>query len=289
VGGLAYTAVGDLRRGKASSLNTYLENAAKGAFLGATTAAVFGPALEGAAGAAWWLGNATAGSFGAWVDDMFFKGGNVHPQDLAWGAAGGVIGAGLFKGMTNLAEAVSGERVPVAPEEAKFKYEHNPMDNPKAAVDIIENPDAVYGFSPNPQSESIGGFANKIDWTNSEQVAKATERRQIYHDNNDNIAELVNKMKGEGYSTEDIAKAANNQRNMNRLNDYKNDPVGLECVMSRNTVKYGNPYGPSVELSYNKYGSWEKVIEKSMSANPGMDACCGLYDKYYHLYKFEGN
>ena len=31
----------------------------------------------------------------------------------------------------------------------RFKYEHNPMDNPKAARDIIENPDAVYGFSPN--------------------------------------------------------------------------------------------------------------------------------------------
>ena len=43
----------------------------------------------------------------------------------------------------------------------RFKYEHNPMDNPKAAMDIIENPDAVYGFSPNSESTRIGKYADK--------------------------------------------------------------------------------------------------------------------------------
>ncbi|KAA0761773.1 T7SS effector LXG polymorphic toxin [Bacillus sp. SH5-2] len=169
--------------------------------------------------------------------------------------------------------------------DTRFAYKNNPMDNPKAAKDIHENPDAVYGFSPNPKSESIGGFADALDWTNPEQVAQATVRRQSYHDKNDNIIELVNKMKNEGNSIEEIARAVNNQRNQNRLNDYIDDPKGLERVMARNEVKYGNPHGPTAEFSFNKYGSWGKVIEKSMSANPGMDACCGLYDKYYHLYR----
>ncbi|WP_242226480.1 T7SS effector LXG polymorphic toxin [Bacillus cereus group sp. BfR-BA-01358] len=169
--------------------------------------------------------------------------------------------------------------------DTRFAYKNNPMDNPKAAKDIHENPDAVYGFSPNPNSESIGGFADALDWTNPEQVAQATVRRQSYHDKNDNIIELINKMKNEGNSIEEIARAVNNQRNQNRLNDYIDDPKGLERVMARNEVKYGNPHGPTAEFSFNKYGSWEKVIEKSMSANPGMDACCGLYDKYYHLYR----
>ncbi|MES5939219.1 MULTISPECIES: T7SS effector LXG polymorphic toxin [unclassified Bacillus cereus group] len=169
--------------------------------------------------------------------------------------------------------------------DTRFTYKNNPMDNPKAAKDIHENPDAVYGFSPNPKSESIGGFADALDWTNPEQVAQATVRRQSYHDKNDNIIELVNKMKNEGNSIEEIARAVNNQRNQNRLNDYIDDPKGLERVMARNEVKYGNPHGPTADSSFNKYGSWEKVIEKSMSANPGMDACCGLYDKYYHLYR----
>lgn len=118
--------------------------------------------------------------------------------------------------------------------------------------------DAVYGFSPNPKSESIGGFADALDWTNPEQVAQATVRRQSYHDKNDNIIELVNKMKNEGNSIEEIARAVNNQRNQNRLNDYIDDPKGLERVMARNEVKYGNPHGPTADSSFNKYGSWEK-------------------------------
>lgn len=38
-----------------------------------------------------------------------------------------------------------------------FKYEHNPSDNPKVLQDAIEDPNAVYGYSPNPKSNSIGG------------------------------------------------------------------------------------------------------------------------------------
>ena len=35
---------------------------------------------------------------------------------------------------------------------------------------------------------------------------------------------------------------------------------------------------------YEKYGSWNVVLQKAFSANMGMDACCGLYDKYCRLY-----
>ncbi len=165
-----------------------------------------------------------------------------------------------------------------------FKYKHHPSDNPKVLQDAIEDPNAVYSYSPNPKSNSIGGYANKIDWSDPIAVKCATERRINYHVNNDNISELIIKMKAEGCSVEDIAKAANEQRNLNRLNDYKNDANGLKLVKERNLAKYGNENGPTAEFLYNKYGSWEIVIEKAMSANPGMDACCGLYDKYFHLY-----
>ena len=165
-----------------------------------------------------------------------------------------------------------------------FKYEHNPSDNPKVLQDAIEDPKAVYGYSPNPESNSIGGYATKIDWSDPMAVNGAAKRRIDYHVNNDNISELIIKMKSEECSVEDIAKAANEQRNLNRLNDYINDVDGLKLVKERNLVKYGNENGPTAEFLYNKYGSWETVIEKTMSANPGMDACCGLYDKYFHLY-----
>ena len=57
--------------------------------------------------------------------------------------------------------------------------------------------------------------------------------------------------------------------------------------MESNLKKYGNEYGQSADAAFEKYGSWETVIEKSKSTNAGMDACCGLYDIYYYLYPVE--
>ena len=35
---------------------------------------------------------------------------------------------------------------------AAFAYENDPQNNPKAMKDIVVNPDAVFGFSPSPES-----------------------------------------------------------------------------------------------------------------------------------------
>ncbi|WP_428817701.1 hypothetical protein ACQR2L_06020 [Clostridium butyricum] len=161
------------------------------------------------------------------------------------------------------------------------------MDNPKVPQDAIENPDAVYGFSPNPESKRIGDFAsNDYDWTNPTEVEKYKNVREKYHVENDNILNLVNKMKGEGALEEEIGRAAVNLRNQNRLNSYLNrgDMAGYERVLKSNMDTYGNSLGITPEMALEKYGSWEVAIEKTTSANPGIDACCGLYDKYYDLY-----
>lgn len=57
---------------------------------------------------------------------------------------------------------------------AKFKYKNNPSENPKVLINAVENPNAVYGYSPNPEPPSrIKEFASeKYDWTNPEEVAK---------------------------------------------------------------------------------------------------------------------
>lgn len=65
------------------------------------------------------------------------------------------------------------------------------------------------------------------------EVAEATARREAYHAKNDNIAELVIKMKADGYSVEEMVRAAYAQRNLNRLSDYINDPEGLACAKNR--------------------------------------------------------
>ena len=173
--------------------------------------------------------------------------------------------------------------------QSKFKYKNNPMDNPKAAKDIIKNTDAVYGFSPNPESEIIGKFA-EYDWTDKNIVANAKEARLQYHKDNESIYKVVEKMKSEGASIEEIAKVANEQRNRNRLQSYidRGNMNGYEKAVESNIRNFQNELGMTAEQAYKKYGSLEIVLEKAMSANAGMDACCGLYDEFFHLYSIGG-
>lgn len=154
------------------------------------------------------------------------------------------------------------------------------MDNPKAARDIIENPDAVYGFSPNLESTRIGKYADKIDWTNPEQVAVARQTKEAYHNVNES---MLQDLYNSGYTTKDIAAKMVEERNMNRINSYINngDLEGLEIVKQSNLETYGNEFGMSLEQALEKYGSYEEIINATVRSNPGMDACTGLYDIYH--------
>jgi hypothetical protein len=169
---------------------------------------------------------------------------------------------------------------------SKFKYKNNPMENPNAAKDIVENIDAVYGFSPKSGS-SLDEYAKIIDWTNSEQVAKARAERIEYHQHLEiekiRLEQKVNKLEKEGYIIKDIANIIVDERNESRIQTYlrNGNYKGLEAMKARNSRKYNNPSGPTAEFLFNKYGSWEEVIFAAVRSNLGMDACTGLYDLYF--------
>ena len=181
--------------------------------------------------------------------------------------------------------AISGAEENAAPQaEAKgFSYDHDPRENPEAMADIIENPDAVYGFSPNPDSPRLGTYA-EYDWTDPEFVAQAQGNRRAYHDSMDSMIDILYRMRAEGATMEEMARAVSEERNRLRLEAYRDDPEGLASVKESNLKTYGNEYGPTPDDLFEKYGSWTVVLQKSFSPNMGMDACCGLYDEYYSLY-----
>ena len=164
-----------------------------------------------------------------------------------------------------------------------FTYIHDPRENPEAMKDIIEDEAAVYGFSPDPESPRLGSFAD-YDWSDPELVAKAQEERRAYHESMDSMTDILYRMREEGASIEEMARAVSKERNRLRLASYKDDPEGLEAVMKSNLKAYGDEEGPTPDDLYKKYGSWTGVLQKSFSPNLGMDACCGLYDEYYWLY-----
>lgn len=164
-----------------------------------------------------------------------------------------------------------------------FAYVHDPRENPEAMKDVVENPDAVYGFSPDPQSKRLGTYA-EYDWTDPAFVAKAKEERKAYHDSMETMTEILFSMREKGASLEEMARAVSTERNRLRLASYENDPESLAKVKQSNLETYGHEDGPTPDELYEKYGSWEQVIQKAFGANMGMDACCGLYDEYYPLY-----
>ena len=186
-----------------------------------------------------------------------------------------------------IAEALSGDASEPAGEEptqaAAFSYVHDPRENPEAMKDIVVNPKAVYGFSPDPASTRLGSYAD-YDWTDRALVAKAKEDRRAYHDSLQSMTDIVYRMRDEGASVEETARAVSAERNRLRLAAYDNDPKGLAEVKESNLKSFGHEDGPTPDELYEKYGSWDKVLQKAFSANLGMDACCGLYDEYYPLY-----
>ena len=162
-------------------------------------------------------------------------------------------------------------------------YVHDPMENPKAAADIIVDPDAVYGYAPNPDSVRLGAFA-KYDWSDAAFVAQMKQEREAYHESIHELYQMKADMEAQGESVEEIARAISNRRNEMRIEAYKDNPDGLATLKESNLEKYGNENGGTPEYYYEKTGSWEAVIEKAFLTNAGADAILGLYDTYYDTY-----
>ena len=167
-------------------------------------------------------------------------------------------------------------------------YIHDPMENPKAAADIIVDPNAVYGYSPDPDSARLGSFA-QYDWSDKAFVESMKQEREEYHESIKELYQIKADMEASGSTVEEIARAVSTRRNEIRLEAYKDDPEGLEKLKESNLKTFGNENGGTPDYFYQKYGSWETVIEKAFSANAGADAILGLYDKYYDTYIISGD
>jgi hypothetical protein len=173
--------------------------------------------------------------------------------------------------------------LPVSIFASDFKYIHDPMQNEHVKNEVLVDPDAVFGFSPNPDSERLGVFA-KYDWTDEKVVLPMSNEREIYHERVENeLLALLDAGKRRGDSVEDIARILSERRDTIRLEEAEAAGT-LEETKKSNLEKYGNEKGPTPEYRFAKYGSWETVASKAFSTNVAIDVCLGLYDKYYDAY-----
>ena len=168
-----------------------------------------------------------------------------------------------------------------------FRYQHDPCQHPSAMKDIVADETAIYGFRPS-ETGSLKAYAD-MDWTDPDVVAQGRLDRLAYHESIESMYVMLQEMQDQGKSTEEIARAVSTRRNEIRLEAYADDPEGLAEIKERNLEKYGHEEGPLPDELFEKYGSWERVMEKAFSCNAGMDACLGLYDDYYFLYAAMGD
>ena len=172
------------------------------------------------------------------------------------------------------------------PEARPFPYEHDPRDNPKAMEDIVYDPEAVYCFAPSPDSVRLRVFL-ALDWTDPAAVAEARAIREAYHKSISELYRMIEAMLTVARPVEDIARAVSRRRNELRLEAMADDPEGLARTKKSNLETYGHEEGPTPEELYEKYGSWQTVLEKALGTNAGADACVGLYDEYYDYYDIQ--
>ena len=135
------------------------------------------------------------------------------------------------------------------------QYQHDPNKNATAMRDVVVNPDAVYGFSPDPESTRLGEYAS-YDWTDPEFVARAKADREAYHQSLYTMYDMLYEMRDAGSSIEEMARAVSAERNRLRLASYANDPEGLEKAKKSNLETYGREEGPTADQLFEKYGSW---------------------------------
>ena len=167
-----------------------------------------------------------------------------------------------------------------------FMYSHDPKDSFSAMNDVVEDPDAVFGYSPDPESSRLKDYVDVIDWTDPVQVAEARKERQDYFNSMSELYIMIAEMQEEDKTSEEIARAVSRRRNELRLEAYEDDPEGLAKIKKNNLETYGHEDGPDADEVYRKYGSWQVVLEKALSTNVGMDLCLGFYDEFYFTYGF---
>lgn len=170
----------------------------------------------------------------------------------------------------------------------EWKYQHNPWENETVRRDTVIDPYAVYGFRPSgAEGSSLQSFAKEengkpvYDWYTPAVVEEYKRVREAYHKENEDARGIVASMRSEGASEEDIARVMIKNRNDVRINSYKDG----------DKIKDENGYQEAVKRA--EKNSFEnlikrktagEIIESATKGNAGMDACVGLYDKYFSTY-----
>lgn len=260
--------------------------------VGLAIAGCFFPPLELAAGASFEAALAASASTAFIAADVSMAVGigidvavaEVHPTPanravVVGDVVGLAVGYGIGKGLGALASkygpavaeafAQRAAQKAAAEEAALGKVVKIEVPLPEG---IEANPQGVYGYMPKPGSRYA-----KSDFSNPAEVAKNREIRLKYLEESKQIDDEVVKMTQAGEPPEAIARRTVEIRNQQKVDARSNmDAEGVRRLEEGNMELYGHPVGPTPDQLFEKYGSWEKVIQKSTQKDEALNTLLGI-------------
>ncbi|GAA2448936.1 hypothetical protein GCM10010191_78020 [Actinomadura vinacea] len=114
------------------------------------------------------------------------------------------------------------------------------------------------------------GVGPADDWVHGCEV------RQAYLDRLESMEVDVNRMRIQGKTEQEIARAMVPRRNEAKsLVRSKMKVKDVRKLDQRNQARYGSPQGPTVEWMYARHGgNWHEIVEASLDSNGFFDVSC---------------
>jgi hypothetical protein len=151
--------------------------------------------------------------------------------------------------------------------------------DPKVTRDLVLDPDAVYGYKPSEDGR-LSAYV-EYDWTDPGAVSEATSERLEYvthlKETETYLYETAERMQLSGLSETDVRKYLSSQRNLYRMDTYKDNPTGLEMLKKSNLAQFGNEIGP--DYTYFNDLTIDEIIQSSTKSNVAMDIITGIYTR----------
>lgn len=139
---------------------------------------------------------------------------------------------------------------------------------------LEKDPRGVYGYLP---KENSSYFKFRDKFMDPVWVGKQRSIRIEYLKGSKKLEDAIRTMKAANKTPEEIARYVVEQRNLQKIEARKYMELDeIKVLEERNIRDYNDPVGPSPDDLFKKYGSWEKVIEKSMVKDPEINRLLGL-------------
>ncbi len=145
----------------------------------------------------------------------------------------------------------------------------------KHGAGVYQSPLGINGYMPTNATV----YGNTLfDFSDAGFVSRNAAIREGYIQGTQNLMKVIDEMQAAGRSSEAIARRVVIQRNSQKMESRSlMTPAEVNWLETRNMESfYKHPVGPTPDQMFKEYGSWDKVIQKSLTKDPVINILLGI-------------